>query len=332
VLSLYWIFNEVWNLKFKTGNWIWFKYFKLEIEKKIEKTYQRYWADSPPAAQPTDSARPNFPFPPPPRLRTRWRRGPVIQSLARGPPCRNRVCRVGPVCQPPCHRNRALSLRSRWRLGPSLQRHLPPTYRRGLLRAVLSAHTSSRPMRLLTNRLMEVVRTQSCPWPPCSLARPRERTPRTPHITARTPEIPQPNPHRMPKSALLVVGRSHPLVPQSADRCPVPCAYITRGIPLSPRTQKERDRIKLRHCPACASISGHGIGSWGLSMQRSTRPWSLRWRLSTGTTSIARRSSSTAVAPPYAVVRDYGCATHGKLSFPRLAFISSSCSVVRLRK
>jgi hypothetical protein len=73
---------------------------------------------------------------------------------------------------------------------------------------------------------------------------------------ARTPEIPQPNPHRMPKSALLVVGRSHPLVPQSADRCPVPCAYITRGIPLSPRTQKERDRIKLRHCPEARATLG----------------------------------------------------------------------------
>jgi hypothetical protein len=31
------IFIEVWNLKFKTGNWIWFKYFKLEIEKENEK-------------------------------------------------------------------------------------------------------------------------------------------------------------------------------------------------------------------------------------------------------------------------------------------------------
>jgi hypothetical protein len=49
--------------------------------------------------------------------------------------------------------------------GPGRQRHLPPTYRRNLLRAVLSTHTSPRPLQLLTNRLLDVVRTQPCPWP-----------------------------------------------------------------------------------------------------------------------------------------------------------------------
>jgi hypothetical protein len=68
------IFSEVLNLKFKIGNWIWFNYFKLEIEKKIEKTYQRDWADSPPTAQPIDFARPNFPSPVPTYTLTSWTR------------------------------------------------------------------------------------------------------------------------------------------------------------------------------------------------------------------------------------------------------------------
>jgi hypothetical protein len=50
-------------------------------------------------------------------------------------------------------------------VAPARQRHLPPTYRRNLLRVVLSAHTSPRPLRLLTNWLLDVVRTQPCPWP-----------------------------------------------------------------------------------------------------------------------------------------------------------------------
>jgi hypothetical protein len=54
---------------------------------------------------------------------------------------------------------------------PGRQCHLSPTYRRNILRAVLSGHTSPWLLHLLTNRLLDVVRSQPCPWPtrhPCS--------------------------------------------------------------------------------------------------------------------------------------------------------------------
>jgi hypothetical protein len=75
---------------------------------------------------------------------------------------------VDPCGQPPSSANQ--SARATGSIfadisGPGRQRHLPPTYRRNLLCAVLSAHTSPRPLRLLTNRLLDVVRTQPCPWP-----------------------------------------------------------------------------------------------------------------------------------------------------------------------
>jgi hypothetical protein len=45
----------------------------------------------------------------------------------------------------------------------------------------------------------------------------------------------------MPKSALLVVGRSHPLVLQSADRCPVPVRLYNPGSPtITENAERER--------------------------------------------------------------------------------------------
>lgn len=99
-------------------------------------------------------------------------------------------------------------------------------------------------------------------------------------------------------------------------------------------TEKARERESGRAAAAeprlcCRSGLGSRPGSFALRCV--TRPWPQRAGLTTRDPWICHRSTSAAAIPHSFVGRAQLGVIHGKDSFPRLAFISSSCTLRRTR-